>query len=342
MQNFCKNMIEIVGDTPILRINSLSDLCGSDIFLKCENLNPGGSIKDRAAKGMLVSAIANGSLKSGMTIVEGTAGNTGIGLALLGRSLGFPSLIVMPNNQSAKKVDMLRLYGAEVELVEPVAFANQNHFFHKAKSIALDQPKKFWWANQFDNIDNQKGHFDHTAPEIYEQLGGRLDYLVSVAGTGGTIAGNSRFLKNRIKGLKVVLCDPEGSGLEHYFHHGEFKATGDSFSEGIGIMRLVENFKMAQIDEAMTVADKEAILIANYLREHDGIVLGTSAALSVACAFKIARQQKKGLRLLTFWCDAGERSQEKLYNEDFLQQRGYQELLDKKYLEVSPFLDMLK
>ncbi len=309
---------DLIGNTPILRIPSLSEISECDILLKCENLNPGGSVKDRAARGMVDAAIYSGALKAGMTIVEGTAGNTGIGLALVGRSYGIDSLIVMPNNQSPQKVATLKMYGAEVKLLDPVPFTNDNHFFHTARRIAESDPKHYWWANQFENLENFRAHYQHTGPEILAQTGGKLDYLVSAAGTGGTIAGNSRFLKENIKGLKTVLCDPMGSGLRHYVEHGTFAMEGSSFSEGIGIMRLVANFAEAQVDEALTVPDRDAVTIAYHLRAVDGIVLGTSAALNVAAALKVALRAGPGKRVLTFWCDQGERSITKLYDADFL------------------------
>ena len=309
---------ELVGNTPLLKIGSLSKLTGCDLFLKCENLNPGGSIKDRAALQMVEDAIADGRLKNGMTIVEGTAGNTGIGLALVGRSLGFDVLIVMPKGQAVEKERMISLYGAGLKIVEAVPFANENHFFHTAGRIARESLEKYWWANQFDNLSNFKAHYSRTGPEILEQTGGNLDYLVSAAGTGGTIGGNSVFLKEKIPGIKVVLADPDGSGLCSYMKTGEIKSSGSSFTEGIGIMRIVANFAMAKVDEALTVADKELVAVAWHLREHDGIVLGSSAALNVTACLKVALRSGPGKRLATFWCDVSERSMTKLYNEEFL------------------------
>lgn len=338
MSRVCTNLRDMIGNTPLVRIPSLSDLTGCDIFLKCENLNPGGSVKDRAAKGMVEAAIASGALKPDKKIVEGTAGNTGIGLALVGKSFGIDSVIVMPNNQSPQKIAALRLYGAEVRLVDPVPFANQNHFFHTARRIAEENPKGFWWANQFDNLDNCRAHEQNTGPEIYSQTNGHLDFLVSVAGSGGTIAGNSIYLKEKIKGLKVYLCDPKGSGLCRYFHKGEFKSEGQSFSEGIGIMRLVANFKQAKIDDAFTIDDSDAVAIAHFVRDRDGIALGTSAAINVAGCLRTALKVGRGKRLVTFWCDAGERSATKLYDLDFLRSEGKIEAIWKPNGRDSDFL----
>ena len=313
-----QSIVDLIGNTPMLRIPSLSQLSGCDIFLKCENLNPGGSVKDRAALGMIKDGFASGRLKPGMTIVEGTAGNTGIGLALVGRSFGLDSLICMPDNQSPQKVAILKMFGAQVNLTKPVPFKDENHFFHTAGRIAAQDPKKYWWANQFDNLANFRAHYTTTGPEIFHQIGGKLDYLVSVAGTGGTIAGNSRYLKEKIPALKVVLCDPFGSGLCNYFHKKVFEMSGSSFSEGIGIMRLVPNFAEAQVDEAFTLPDADAVTVAHHLRKVDGIVLGTSAALNVAACLKVALRDGPGKRLVTFWCDQGDRSIAKLYDDTFL------------------------
>lgn len=321
---------DLIGSTPLLKINSLSAITGCEIFLKMESMNPGGSIKDRAALQMVKDAISEGKLKQGMTIVEGTAGNTGIGLALVAKSFGLKMLAVMPKGQTIEKERMLSLFGAELKLVEPCPFSNENHFYHTAKKIALDDPQKYWWANQFENLSNFKAHYENTAPEIYTQMNGKIDYLVSVAGTGGTIAGNSCFLKEKINGLKAILIDPEGSGLCSYFHTKEFKATGTSFTEGIGIMRLVENFKKAKIDEAYTVSDQDLYSAAMFVRENDGIILGSSSALNVAGAYKIAKKYGKGKRIVTFSCDIGERSYSKLYSEKFLIERGID--LSKKEL----------
>lgn len=326
------NLSDLIGNTPLLKIPSLSEISGCDIFLKCEQLNPGGSIKDRAALQMVQDAIENGELKKGMTIVEGTAGNTGIGLAVVAKSLGYDLLAVMPNNQAKEKERMIALHGAELKLVDPCPFANENHFYHTARRLAEEDPKKYWWANQFENLSNFKAHCTHTAPEIFNQVDGKLDFLVSVAGTGGTIGGNSTYLKETIPGLKVILIDPEGSGLCSYFHKGEFKAEGGSITEGIGIMRLVANFAKAQVDEAYTIPDQDLITIAQFVRNHDGIVLGSSAALNVAGAFMTAIKNGPGKRIVTFYCDLGERSFSKMYNEEFLKTRD----LDITQSDIKP------
>lgn len=316
------SILNAIGNTPLIEIPSLSKLSGSKILLKCENLNPGGSIKDRAAKSMVLKAIEKGKLKKGMTIIEGTAGNTGIGLAIVGKALGFEVVIVMPNNQAKEKEKLIEFYGAKLITVPPSPFADQNHFYHTAKRIASEQPEKYWWADQFENLDNHIAHYETTAPEIWQQTNGKLDYLITSSGSGGTIGGCSKYLKEKNKDLKIVLVDPDGSGLANFVNHGEFKSSGTSITEGIGIMRAVANFKEAKVDSAFNLSDQELVNIAHYVRKHDGITLGSSSALNVAAAFKLAKENEKGKVLVTFWCDGGERSESKLYNEEFLSSKN--------------------
>jgi cysteine synthase A len=327
-----ENLIDLVGNTPLLRVASLSELTGCDIFLKCEQLNPGGSIKDRAALQMVLDAIESGELKKGMTLVEGTAGNTGIGLAVVAKALGYELLAVMPRGQTEEKERMISLHGGTLKLVDPCPFVDQNHFYHTARRLAEEDPKKYWWANQFENLSNFKAHYIHTGPEIEQQVGGKLDFLVSVAGTGGTIGGNSTYLKEAISGLKVILIDPEGSGLCSFFHKGEFKAEGRSITEGIGIMRLVANFEKARIDDAFTIPDQDLVTISQYVRMEDGVVLGSSSALNVAGAFMTAVKNGPGKRIVTFNCDLGERSYSKLYNGEYLKTRD----LDITQTDINP------
>lgn len=316
-----RHQAELIGNTDLLRIRSLSELCGSDIYVKCEFQNPGGSIKDRAALQMVEDAMASGALKPGMTIVEGTAGNTGIGLAVVAKALGFDLLVVMPNDQTREKTQMIELHGARLMAVEPVPFKNDNHFYHTARRLAEDC-ENYWWANQFENTSNMRAHYLHTGPEIYQQLDGKVDLLVSVSGTGGTIAGNSRFLKEKNPQAQVWLADPDGSGSYNFLKTGEFAAQGGSMTEGIGIMRRVENFRQAQIDYALNLPDQDLVSIADYVRRHDGIVLGSSSALNVAAAYFAALHRPAGNNIVTFACDLGERSSSKLYNTEYLQNRG--------------------
>ncbi len=318
------SILDAIGNTPLIEIPSLSRSSGSKILLKCENLNPGGSIKDRASKSIVLKAIARGQLKKGMTIVEGTAGNTGIGLAIVGRALGFNVKIVMPNNQAKEKENLIQFYGAELLLVPPCPFADQNHFYHTARRISEENPDKYFWVNQFENTDNHLAHYETTGPEIWRQTSGQIDYLVSTSGSGGTIAGCSKYLREKNSNLKVILADPEGSGLANYVLHGELKSSGSSITEGIGIMRLVANFKEAIVDDAFTLKDQEIVSMAYSVRDTDNIVLGSSAALNVAAAYKIAKENGPGKTIVTFWCDSGERSRSKLYNKEFLETKGLQ------------------
>ncbi|ABZ78283.1 Pyridoxal-5'-phosphate-dependent protein beta subunit [Shewanella halifaxensis HAW-EB4] len=316
------NITELIGNTDLLRINSLSELSGCEILLKCEQQNPGGSIKDRAALQMVQDAIASGKLTPGMTIVEGTAGNTGIGLALVAKALGFKMLVVMPRGQAHEKERMISLYDAELKLVDACPFANPDHFYHTAKRLG-EANSDYWWADQFENTSNSKAHFIHTGPEIWRQTHGKIDALVSVAGTGGTIAGNSRYLSTKNRQLQTWLVDPDGSGIYNYLKTGEYVSSGTSFTEGIGIMRSVENFRQAKIDKAITLPDLDLVAIARHVREHDGIVLGSSAALNVAGALYAAAKMGPGNTIVTFYCDQPERSSSKLYNEHFLLDNGF-------------------
>lgn len=330
-----QNQIELIGNTPLLKIPSLSKLSQCEIFLKCEYLNPGGSIKDRAALNMVQEAIANGALRPGMTIVEGTAGNTGIGLAVVAKTLGYALKVVMPRGQTLEKERMIALHGAELHLVDPVPFKNPRHFYHTARQIAEDQPQKYWWANQFDNLANYRAHYQNTGPEILAQTESKLDALISAAGTGGTIAGTSCFLKEQLPNIRVVLADPRGSGLYHYIKHGSFVSEGSSLTEGIGIMRLVQNFAQAKIDSAESEEDQTLVTLSRYVRDQDGIILGSSTALNLAVALKTALQMGAGHRLVTFACDLGERSFSKLYNPEYLNAQG----LDAESSDIEPILE---
>jgi len=312
---------EAVGNTPLLHIGSLSDETGCEILGKAEFMNPGGSIKDRAAKGMIARAEDQGLLKAGGTIVEGTAGNTGIGLALLGRERGYKVVVTMPDNQAREKYELLEAMGAEVRRVKPVPFANPAHFYHSAKTLAEEHG--WFWANQFENTANGDFHYETTGPELWEQCDGHIDVLVSAVGTGGTISGTSRFLKEKNPKLKVVLIDPFGSGLYCYVKDGKVETTGGSITEGIGIMRLTENFKRAKVDEAMRLSDQQMIEMLYHLARIDALVVGTSAALNVRAAYEIAKQhQGSGLRIVTFLCDHGSRYTSKVFNPEWLKEKS--------------------
>lgn len=317
-----------VGDTPLLRVQSLSRLSGNNILGKAEFMNPGGSIKDRAAKGMIRDAEARGLLKPGATIVEGTAGNTGIGLAMLGRERGYRVVVTMPNNQAKEKVALLEAMGAEVRLLQPVPFANEAHFFHQARRLAEDNG--WWWANQFENPANGDFHYETTGPELWAQCEGKVDVLVSAVGTGGTISGVSRYLKEKNPKLRVVLVDPPGSGLYSWVREGKVEGSGGSITEGIGIMRLTENFKRARVDEAMRFDDGEMLSCLYHLAREDALVVGTSAALNVRAAWEVAKAQPgAGLNIVTLLCDHGSRYFSKVFNPEFLASKG---------LEVKPLV----
>jgi len=320
VEKVLKNVTEQIGNTDLLRINSMSDLTGCEILLKCEQQNPGGSIKDRAALQLVQDAIANGQLKPGMTIVEGTAGNTGIGLAMVAKALGFKMLVVMPKGQAKEKEQMIDLYGAELKLVDACPFANPDHFYHTAKRLG-EENDDYWWADQFENHSNYLAHYHHTGPEIWQQTTGSIDALVSVAGTGGTIAGNSSYLSEQNPDLQTWLVDPNGSGIYAFLKNGSYTNSGNSFTEGIGIMRSVANFRQAKIDKAITLPDQDLVAISRYLREHDGITLGSSSALNVAGALYAAAKMGKGKTIVTFSCDVAERSYGKLYNQSFLAEK---------------------
>lgn len=317
-----KNQIGLIGQTPILKVKSLSKLTGCDIYLKCECFNPGGTIKDRAAKTMVEKAMARGELKAGMTIVEGTAGNTGIGLAVVAKSLGLKMLAVMPEGQAQEKERMLGLFGAELKLTPVVPFADERHFYHTAKKLGQEN-ENYWWANQFENEDNYLAHYENTAPEIYEQFRGDLDIFVCSAGTGGTIGGNTKYLKEKIAKIKCYLVDPQGSGLNSFIKTGKFAAHGSSITEGIGIMRETHNFHQANLDGSMTIDDSVHISLARYVRERDGIVLGTSSSLNLCAAYKLALENKNsGKKILTFMCELGERGASKMFNDLYLKDKS--------------------
>lgn len=316
------NVWDLVGSTPLVRIDSLCRLTGCEIFGKAEYANPGGSIKDRAAKGIIDRAEREGLLKPGGVIVEGTAGNTGIGLATLAAARGYRTIISIPDNQAEEKYELLSALGAELRPVPTVPFANPNHFYHRAKTIAESTPGAFW-ANQFENTANSDAHYFGTGPEIFEQTGGRIDVFVCSAGTGGTIGGVSRFLKEKKPSVRISLADPDGSGLYCHLREGRFESTGSSVTEGIGIMRLTANFKSARVDDAMRVSDAEMIDMLYHLAQKDGLVVGTSAALNAYAAYRIGMENKgSGKVIATILCDHGTRYQSRVFNPTWLEQKG--------------------
>ncbi|MFO0212860.1 MAG: cysteine synthase A, partial [Pseudanabaena sp.] len=291
------------------------------ILGKAEFLNPGGSVKDRAALFMVLEAEKSGLLKAGGTIVEGTAGNTGIGLSLVANARGYRSVIVMPSNQSQEKIDLLRTLGAEVELTNPAPFTNPDNYYHVARRRAEEIENAFW-ANQFENMSNSDAHYQTTAPEIWRQTGGELDGIVMSSGTGGTIGGVTAYLKEQNPQIATYLIDPTGSGLYSYITTGEFKAEGNSITEGIGINRATANFNRARLDGAFRGTDQQVIEMAQYLLKHDGLFVGSSAALNVVGAVKLAQKLGKGHTIATILCDGGGRYQSRMYNPEWLAEKG--------------------
>lgn len=317
---------QAVGQTPLIKIKSLSEMTGCEIYGKAEFLNPGGSVKDRAALGIIDRAEQQGLLKPGWTIIEGTAGNTGIGLATVAAQRGYKCIIVMPNNQAQEKYDTLKALGVELVTVAPVPFANENHFYHTARRMAEQKAESFW-ANQFENTANFESHFKTTGPEIWEQTEGKVDVFVSAVGTGGTMAGVSKFLKSKNPNVFVLLADPFGSGMYSYVKIGQILSTGSSITEGIGIMRITANFKEAVIDDAIQISDSDMISMLYHLAKHDGLLVGTSAALNVCAAFQTARKNlNSGKTIVTMLCDSATRYQSKIFNETFLNERSLKPL----------------
>jgi len=326
MQAPARSVIDLIGNTPLLRLNKVSEETGCEILGKAEFLNPGGSVKDRAALGIIREAERSGALKPGGTIVEGTAGNTGIGLAMVGRALGYRVVIVFPRTQSKEKADAIRLMGAELIMVDAVPYSNPNHYARYsgrlAEELNASEPNGAIWANQFDNTANRRAHAETTGPEIWEQTGGRLDAFVAAVGSGGTIAGVSDALKARSSNVKIALADPGGAALYGYYAHGELKAEGTSITEGIGQSRITANLEGAAIDEAFRIPDEEALQILYDLVQEEGLCLGGSAGINIAGAVRMARKLGPGHTIVTILCDHGQRYQSKLFNPDFLKEKG--------------------
>ena len=320
------SVIDCIGNTPLIRLNRLSDETGCEILGKAEFLNPGGSVKDRAALGMVMAAKASGELQSGGTIVEGTAGNTGIGLALVGSALGHRSIIVMPDNQSRSKIETLNAHGAEVRLIPPVPYKNPAHFVHTSGRIAEamneSEPGSAFWANQFENLANREYHAQTTGPEIWEQTDGRVDGFVCAVGTGGTLGGVGRALKAKNENIRIALSDPGGSALNHYFTHGELKIEGSSITEGIGNSRITANLEDAPIDHSWQIPDSEAIPMVYSLIRDEGLVLGGSSGINVVGALRLADELGPGHTIVTILCDTATRYMERLFNREFLESKG--------------------
>ena len=315
----------MIGNTPLVYLKQVSEQTGCSIYGKAEFLNPSGSVKDRTALGIIRDAEEKGELKPGGTIVEGTAGNTGIGLTLIANSLGYHSVVVMPQSQSKEKIQMLDLIGADLYLVPAAKFDDPQHYINvariKAEEMASKQANGAIWARQFDNLANMNIHYQTTGLEIWEQTEGGVDAFICAAGTGGTIAGVSHFLKERNSDIKIGLADPEGSALFNYLTNNELRGEGSSITEGIGISILTNNFSQARIDNAYSISDKEALPYIFNLLKHEGLCMGGSSAINIAGAVRMAEELGPGHTIVTILCDYGTRYQSTLYNPMFLKRR---------------------
>jgi len=324
--NINNDVVEAIGRTPLIKLKRASEETGCNILGKAEFMNPGQSVKDRAALFIIRDAIKRGTLRPGGAVVEGTAGNTGIGLALVANALGFRTVIVIPNTQSQEKKDMLRLCGAELIEVPAVPYANPNNYVklsgRLAEQLAKTEANGAIWANQFDNVANRQAHVETTAPEIWEQTGGKVDGFVASVGSGGTLAGVSIGLKQLNPKIRIVLADPMGSALYNYYKNGVLKSEGSSITEGIGQGRVTANLEGATIDDAYQISDEEAVPIIFDLLEHEGLCLGGSTGINVAGAIRLARALGPGHTIVTVLCDYGTRYQSKLFNPDFMRSKN--------------------
>ncbi len=323
---FSPNVVDAIGHTPLIELRAASRATGCRILGKAEFMNPGGSVKDRAALAIVRDAEARGHLKPGGTIVEGTAGNTGIGLALVANALGYRTVIVIPETQSREKKDMLRLQGAELIEVPAAPYSSPNNYVklsgRLARQIADTNENGAIWANQFDNVANREGHRTTTGPEIWEQTGGEIDGFICAVGSGGTLGGVSMALKQRNSKVKIGLADPFGAALYSWYTTGELKATGSSITEGIGQGRITENLKGVEVDVAYQIPDDEALGIVFQLAEEEGLLLGGSSGINVAGAIRLAREMGPGRTIVTPLCDSGVRYAAKMFNPDFLRSKN--------------------
>ncbi|HEX4926773.1 MAG TPA: cysteine synthase A [Burkholderiales bacterium] len=313
-------LVEAIGHTPLIRLRGASQQTGCEILGKAEFLNPGGSVKDRAGLYLILDAEERGLLEPGGLIVEGTAGNTGIGLTLVGNARGYRTLIVIPQTQSQEKKDMLRLCGAVLREVPAVPYKDPSNYVHVSERLAKEMGA--FWANQWDNTANADGHYRSTGPEIWEQTGGKVDGFTCAIGTGGTLAGVSCFLKEKNPQVKIAAADPMGAAMYGWFKHGELKSEGSSITEGIGQGRVTKNVAMAKVDDAYRIADSEALPVIFDLVREEGLVLGGSSGINVAAAIRLARDLGPGHTVVTILADSGTRYQSKLFNRAFLESKG--------------------
>ena len=326
MKNFQNNFIQGIGNTPLIKLKAASEITECNIYGKAEYLNPGGSVKDRAAIGLIRDAEEKKLISKGGIIVEGTAGNTGIGLCLAANSLGYKTIIVMNNNQTQEKKDILRNIGADLRLVPPKPYKDDNNFVKIAGRLAEEMKSTnnygVVWANQFDNVANAKAHYNTTGPEIWEQTEGIIDGFVCSSGTGGTISGISNSLKERNKDIKIYLSDPKGSCLYNYIKNGELKSEGNSITEGIGSSRITKNFEQSKIDGAYSIDDMEALPILYNLIEKEGLSLGTSCGINIAGAIRMGKELGPGHTIVTILCDKSDIYKSKLFNKEFLKSKN--------------------
>ena len=326
MENVYPGFMESIGNTPLIRLKKASEITKCEIYGKAEFMNPGGSVKDRAAKAIIQNAEKVDGLKVGGTIVEGTAGNTGISLAMCANARGYKTVIVLPETQSQEKKDMLRICGADLRLVPAVPYKDPNNYVRYSEKLAKDLAKEnsngVIWANQFDNTANLEGHYNSTGPEIWQQTKGNIDGFICSVGSGGTIAGISKFLKEQKSDVTIGLSDPLGSALYNFYQNGELKAEGNSISEGIGQGRITENLNCAKIDKAYQDSDEEALPIIFDLHSQEGLLLGGSSAINVAGAIRMAKEMGPGKTIVTILCDSGSRYFSKLWNTDFLKSKN--------------------
>ena len=321
-----KDLLEAIGNTPLIRLQRASELTGCTILGKAEFMNPGGSVKDRAAKAIVLNAEKQGLLKTGGLIVEGTAGNTGIGLALVANSLGYRTVIVIPDTQSQEKKDMLRLCGADLREIPAVPYKDPNNYVKYSGRLAEElnesDPNGAVWANQFDNVANRQAHIETTGPEIWEQTDGQLDGFICSVGTGGTLAGTGMYLKERNPDIRIGLADPLGAALYSFYTIGELSSWGDSITEGIGQGRITANLENFKVDHAFQVPDEEALPICFSLLQDEGLCLGSSSGINVAGAIRLAKELGPGKTIVTILCDGGTRYQSKLFNPSFLRSKN--------------------
>ncbi len=320
-----KSVLDAIGNTPLIRLNKVSDETGCEILGKAEFLNPGQSVKDRAALSIIRTAEKEGKIQPGGIVVEGTAGNTGIGLAMVGNTLGYRSVIVIPDTQSQEKKDAIRAFGAELIEVPAKPYRNPNNFVkvsgRLAENLSKTHPQGAIWANQFDNVANRQAHIDTTGPEIWDQTGGKVDGFICACGSGGTLAGVAHALRERNKDIKIGLADPGGASLYNWYANGELRAEGTSISEGIGQIRITANLEGLEVDFPWAITDQEALPYIFDLMENEGLVMGGSTAINIAGAVRLAKELGPGHTIVTILCDYGTRYQAKLFNPDFLRSK---------------------